>query len=502
MALTLHQATQTDGEVKPERVHFLESILSLVILYQCDHYKVRGDTANSKFFFRLYSSLLFEIAHVTSPYIPQEDMYLAMARAFMAVQPNYLPGFVFSWLALISHRVFMPAMLRMASDQVISLEWSQYQALTDQAFDRYLDLLQVMFETVGRLVAPSLLAGNSDLIAQAQQFHRGVLRTMVVLQHDFPDFLVENHTRICNGIPDVCIQLKNLVLSATPSDSQELPSPFNTNFKLDMVEVDPTSPLTRGDMATVLSDAKLLPLVDDVLRTIQASPEDVSKLGTAVNKAVSTQKGPPEPHRVAVINALVVHIVVTATAPGEASFDKPAACAALLRQLARELEGEARHDFVNGLMNQLRFPNKHTLFVLDVVIGMFAAQPADEADEIVFEIVTCVLIERLAVQRPHPWGVMVALLEIHKQHSHVFWELPFIKGSVEVRLAVVALLDPANVLGRTALCVLEHAHQCPQTDGIGHDDFSHDRRRYDGRLFDSVHQKSGVLGMVSCSAWC
>jgi CCR4-NOT transcription complex subunit 1 len=117
-ALTLHQAAQTDGEVKPERVHFLESILSIVILYQCDHYKVRGDTANSKLFFRLYSSLLFDISHVTSPYIPQEDMYLVMARAFLAIQPNYLPGFVFSWLALISHRVFMPAMLRMASDQV------------------------------------------------------------------------------------------------------------------------------------------------------------------------------------------------------------------------------------------------------------------------------------------------------------------------------------------------------------------------------------------------
>ena len=442
-ALTLHQAAQTDGEVKPERVHFLESILSIVILYQCDHYKVRGDTANSKLFFRLYSSLLFDISHVTSPYIPQEDMYLVMARAFLAIQPNYLPGFVFSWLALISHRVFMPAMLRMASDQVTALDSMLDQMLTTQAYDRYLDLLQVMFETVGRLVAPSELSGNSDLIAQAQHFYRGVLRTMVVLQHDFPDFLVENHIRICNGIPAVCVQLKNLVLSATPSDSHELPSPFNTNFKLELIEVDHAAPLVRGDMTVALSDAKILSLVDELLRSIQPSAEDVSKLGAAVNKA-----GPPqklsETRRVAVVNALVFYIVAQATSNGEASFDKPGTCAVLLHQLARELEGEARHDFVNGLMNQLRFPNKHTLFVLDVVIGMFAAQPADEADESVLEIVTCALIERLAVQRPHPWGVMVALLEIHKQHSQVFWELPFIKGSVEVRALCAALLGPAD----------------------------------------------------------
>jgi CCR4-NOT transcription complex subunit 1 len=305
-----------------------------------------------------------------------------------------------------------------------------------------------MFETVGRLVAPSELSGNSDLIAQAQQFYRGVLRTLVVLQHDFPDFLVENHIRIVNGIPGVCVQLKNLVLSATPSDSHELPSPFNTNFKLELVEVDHAAPLVRGDMTTVLADAKVLSLVDDALRTPQPSADDVSKLAAAVNKAVTPQKTPlSETRRLATNNALVFYIVFQATSNGEASFDKPAICGSLLRQLARELEGEARHDFVNGLMNQLRFPNKHTLFVLDVVIGMFAEQPADEADESVYEIVTCTLIERLAVQRPHPWGVMVALLEIHKQHSHVFWELPFIKGSIEVRSTIWSTRDLLMVEG-------------------------------------------------------
>jgi CCR4-NOT transcription complex subunit 1 len=165
----------------------------------------------------------------------------------------------------------------------------------------------------------------------------------------------------------------------------------------------------------------------------------VSKLGAAIDKAVTPQKNQPETTRVAVINALVFYIVVLATSNGEASFDMPAACVSLLRQLASELEGEARHDFVNGLMNQLRFPNKHTLFVLDVVIGMFA----DDADDGALEIVTCALIERLAVQRPHPWGVMVALFEIHKQHGHVFWELPFIKGSVEVRVLFEGL-GPAD----------------------------------------------------------
>ena len=107
------------------------------------------------------------------------------------------------------------------------------------------------------------------------------------------------------------------------------------------------------------------------------------------------------------------------------------------------MTGESRHDLVNGLTNQLRFPNRHTLFALQTVIGAFATPPAEERDESVLEIVVCALIERLAVQRPHPWGVMVALLEVHRQHSHVFWDLPFVKGSAEVRALCAAVLGGA-----------------------------------------------------------
>ena len=228
IALTLHHSTKGNGEGKIDRVSFFDSILAITVMSQCDHWRIRGEHSNQKVFFRLYSSLLFEINSITSSGISQDELFLTMAKGLLTMQPTYLPGFVFGWLALISHRVFIPVMLHMEnltvsfSDKSI---WSSSKIR--QATDVYLQLLHIMFETVkGLMGAVSDLPENADLAIQAQDFYRGVLRVLVILHHDFPEFLVENHVRLCNSIPDPCVQLKNLILSAIPANLPELPSPF------------------------------------------------------------------------------------------------------------------------------------------------------------------------------------------------------------------------------------------------------------------------------------
>jgi CCR4-NOT transcription complex subunit 1 len=119
VALTVYQANQSDdGEVHLDRTHFFESILSISILYQCDHYRTRGEDANQKIFFRFYSTLLSEIHTTAMPAEQTDELYLALSRAFLAMQPSYLPGFVFGWLGLVSHRRFIGAMLTMSNEAV------------------------------------------------------------------------------------------------------------------------------------------------------------------------------------------------------------------------------------------------------------------------------------------------------------------------------------------------------------------------------------------------
>lgn len=49
-----------------------------------------------------------------------------------------------------------------------------------------------------------------------QAYYHATLRVISVIKHDFPDFLSDFHFNFVNSLPDHCIQLKNLILSAYP----------------------------------------------------------------------------------------------------------------------------------------------------------------------------------------------------------------------------------------------------------------------------------------------
>ena len=63
---------------------------------------------------------------------------------------------------------------------------------------------------------------------------QGTLRVLLVLLHDFPEFLCEYHFQLCNVIPPSCIQMRNLILSAFPRNMR-LPDPFTPNLTVDLL---------------------------------------------------------------------------------------------------------------------------------------------------------------------------------------------------------------------------------------------------------------------------
>lgn len=64
---------------------------------------------------------------------------------------------------------------------------------------------------------------------------QGTLRVLLVLLHDFPEFLCDFHYAFCDVIPPNCIQMRNLILSAFPRNMR-LPDPFTPNLKVDMLQ--------------------------------------------------------------------------------------------------------------------------------------------------------------------------------------------------------------------------------------------------------------------------
>jgi CCR4-NOT transcription complex subunit 1 len=57
------------------------------------------------------------------------------------------------------------------------------------------------------------------------------MRVLLVLLHDFPEFICDYHFSFCDVIPSSCIQMRNVILSAFPRNMR-LPDPSTPNLKV------------------------------------------------------------------------------------------------------------------------------------------------------------------------------------------------------------------------------------------------------------------------------
>jgi len=154
-------------------------------------------------------------------------------------------------------------------------------------------------------------------------------------------------------------------------------------------------------------------LAELLLKLTYGSPEDIARHGTKYN--------------VPLINSLVLSIGTSALSDiaGEIS---PQAPMEIFRYLAIHLDTEGRYFLFNAIANQLRYPNNHTHYFSCVLLFLFAEATLD----IVQEQITRVLVERLIVHRPHPWGLLITFIELIKNPRYSFWSRSFTRCAPEI----------------------------------------------------------------------
>ena len=153
------------------------------------------------------------------------------------------------------------------------------------------------------------------------------------------------------------------------------------------------------------------------------------------------------------INALVMRVGVSAIAqaardPGAAGLMADCAQMDIFVALARRLQPQGRYMLLNACANQLRFPNSHTNYFSQVILHLFC-ECADDA--LVLEQITRVLLERLVVNRPHPWGLMITFIELVQNPRYDFWSYEFTVADPEVRRLVESVarscVGPTGITG-------------------------------------------------------
>ena len=419
---------EATGAVEMRKVAYLSSILSVVVLVQNHHQVMRGDRFNQRVFFRLYSSLLCEYSVNNLQNMPEhQDMMLAFGDTFLALQPAHMPGFTYAWLSLISHRAFMPAILSLPDST---------------AWESYCKIVQTMLEYVGEQLKPSRLT------SMTHELYKGALRILLILHHDFPEFVTENHFKLCNVIPVHCTQLRNLVLSAYPSSFQDLPDPFTSGLKVDRLEEMKKPPIIAGKVHQAIEKAGLGSVLESAWREGGDIDAAVSQICEAIYHPPGRRTGidfAPINVDVLLTNALVLYIGQEALDIGSpVEFEISSPHFQLLNRLAQALNPEARYYLFNAIANQLRYPNSHTNYFCHTLLHILGVERIDQQDSDVRQQIVRVILERLIVNRPHPWGMLITLLELDRNTAYRFWDLPFIAASPEVRMMTENLLKGSH----------------------------------------------------------
>ncbi|XP_018113580.1 CCR4-NOT transcription complex subunit 1 isoform X2 [Xenopus laevis] len=404
--LVKHSGEATNTVTK---INLLNKVLGIVVGVLLQDHEVRQSEFQQLPYHRIFIMLLLELnapEHVLETINFQT--LTAFCNTFHILRPTKAPGFVYAWLELISHRIFIARMLAHTPQQK---GWPMYAQLLIDLF---------------KYLAPFLR--NVELTKPMQILYKGTLRVLLVLLHDFPEFLCDYHYGFCDVIPPNCIQLRNLILSAFPRNMR-LPDPFTPNLKVDMLSEINIAPRILTNFTGVMPPQFKKDL-DSYLKT-RSPVTFLSELRS--NLQVSNEPG--NRYNIQLINALVLYVGTQAIAHIHNKGSTPSmstithsAHMDIFQNLAVDLDTEGRYLFLNAIANQLRYPNSHTHYFSCTMLYLFA----EANTEAIQEQITRVLLERLIVNRPHPWGLLITFIELIKNPAFKFWNHEFVHCAPEI----------------------------------------------------------------------
>lgn len=392
------------------KVNLLNKVLGIVAGVLLQDHEIRSTDFQQLPYHRIFIMLFLELS-APEPILEAINFQVttAFCNTLHVLRPAKAPGFAYAWLELVSHRVFLGRMLALTPQQ--------------KAWNLYSQLLVHLF----KFLAPFLR--NVELAKPIHLLYKGTLRVLLVLLHDFPEFLCECHYSFCDVIPPNCIQMRNLILSAFPRNMR-LPDPFTPNLKVDMLPEITAAPRLLTNFPNLILPPNFKKDLDSYIKT--RSP--VTFL-SELRSSLQLSNEPGLRYNIPLINALVLYVGTQAITYIQSKGLTPSMSTIthsshmdIFQNLAVDLDTEGRYLFLNAIANQLRYPNSHTHYFSCTLLYLFA----EANTEAIQEQITRVLLERLIVNRPHPWGLLVTFIELIKNPTFKFWNHEFVRCAPEI----------------------------------------------------------------------
>ena len=360
--------------IKANKTSFekMMSLMGMIVI----HYHEGNGTLPVKQLTKLWSLFLTMLINMNSSGLAEE-----LKTVLHVLQPQCVPGFAFGWLCLMSHRHVL----------VYLIKHEHYSVLL-------VDLLYFLKSFTSQM----------KMTEATRLLYKGTLRLMLVLLHDYPEFLCLHYYTLYREIPSSCIQLKNLLLSCFPRDLR-LPDPFTPGLEMSNLAECTQRPRIEFDSQKEFKRVGLS--LQECLLVVQHPTHH--NIGSITNCLVENETG---------IHAFVLGIVMDWEPHMSLYID-------FYELLLNSMDNKHRVLVLGSMVNHLRYPNAHSLFYNKVLLGLFERPSISEE---IRELITRVLLERLIANRPHPWCLLTTFVALIKDPRYGFWSHSFTKCAPDI----------------------------------------------------------------------
>ncbi|KAI1387901.1 Not1-domain-containing protein [Hypoxylon trugodes] len=403
-------AKESADELEDPRAGFLpilEAVMSLVTVVLNHHHVTRGEHFNQRAFIRFFSMFIHgaDVVFAESPALEscRPEFLLRLSDTFLQLNPSRFPGMSFGWLSLISHRRFVPDLLLLESKR----GWPSYTKLLTS-------LLGFVSEHMKAI----------DVTDVVKEFYRAVIKLLVLLAHDFSEYISTNATELCLSISPHCTQLRNIVLNCSPRADAN-----------DAVPQDP-----QVDAVPALSYLKEVGMLEILEQLMQAPPSEdaIAHLTHAINKSnanETTYGNVPLGVDQKLVDGIVTFIGSQAII--RARQDRPlfvhgSPDVATLSLLVHELQPQARYFLLSSIIDRLRHYSPITEYFSYLIFDIFGQDLNDPEEVDIRQQIVRVLLERIAGFWPQPWGLMMVIMELVTKEKYHFFDQPFIKADRDI----------------------------------------------------------------------
>ncbi|KAK8865726.1 hypothetical protein IAR55_000872 [Kwoniella newhampshirensis] len=408
---------KSGGSSVTRAVYYYNKIITIMSYCLVQRQLDMGEAFNQRPWARFFTSMLSELATLEYS-LP--DTYIGCLKHFAnnlgITQPTYAPRFAFGWISIISHRLFMPKLLATPRDEA----WPEFHRC-------------VMW--LLRFLSPFLQSG--EMTPSSRSIFKATVRLLMLLMHDFPEFLVEFYHTLSTAIPPHCVQMRNIILAAFPHSEAPLPDHYK---RLDqLVPEMQRFPTVRSDYIGALTDGNLKSAIDQYVRSgVPALPAIVSELKNRIAvKSMGQDGNTVITWNHTLMHASIFYLGTTAVArrfaqTGVVDFDAKVPEIGVLTGMAHAFDAEGQYYMLSVVADQLRYPSAHTSFFTHFMLFLFGTSAQTEIPSAIPERIGRILLERTLVQRPHPWGLLVTFIELLDNEAYGFWKQPFVRAEEEV----------------------------------------------------------------------